>query len=205
MGGGGVGKTRTLRMVVEPLAVTYFGEAGYSATAQANHAAQNLGPRGRTIHAATGLLAHDSLQTAKLRLNEASQRKLDRLVGTCGVDVIDELGCVSGSLLHADALRKTYGRSLRYNLCATAYMRPQETWGRMAAKILCGDFLQLPPVPASASLIADTRGQTNEHQQGRKILADMEHVIDFVQMQRFTDPLLLEVLDAMRTPGGAKG
>jgi len=202
LGGGGVGKTRTLRLVVEPLAVTYFGEAGYMATAQANHAAQNLGPRGRTIHAATGLLAHDSLQTAKLRLNEASHKKLDRLVGTCGVDVIDELGCVSGSLLHADALRKTYGRSLRYNLCATAYMQPQETWGRMAAKILCGDFLQLPPVPASSSLIADTRGQTYEHQQGRKILADMEHVIDFVQMQRFTDPLLLEVLDAMRTPGG---
>ena len=66
LGGGGVGKTRTLRMVVEPLAVTYFGEAGYLATAQASHAAQNLGPRGRTIHAVTGLLAHDSLQIAKL-------------------------------------------------------------------------------------------------------------------------------------------
>ena len=126
------------------------------------------------------------------------------MAGNCGVDVIDELGCVSGSLLHADALRKTYGRSHRYNLQATAYMKPQETWGRMAAKILCGDFLQLPPVPASASLMAPTKGQSYEHLQGRKLLADIEHVLDFVQMQRFTDPLLVEVLGAMRTPGGKK-
>ena len=33
---------------------------------------------------------------------------------------------------------------------------------------------------------------------------DIEHVIDFVQMQRFTDPLLVEVLEAMRTPGGKR-
>ena len=32
----------------------------------------------------------------------------------------------------------------------------------------------------------------------------MEHVVDVVQMQRFTDPLLLEGLNAMRTPGGKR-
>ena len=47
-------------------------------------------------------------------------------------------------------------------------------------------------------------GQSYEHLQGRKLLADMEHVVDFVQMQRFTDLLLLEVLNAMRTPGGKR-
>ena len=31
---------------------------------------------------------------------------------------------------------------------------------------------------------------------------DMEHVVDFVQMQRFNDPLLVEVVEAMRTHGG---
>ena len=36
------------------------------------------------------------------------------------------------------------------------------------------------------------------------MLADFEYVIDFVQMQRFTDELQLEVLYAMRTPGGKK-
>ena len=65
---------------------------------------------------------------------------MERLTGTLGVDVLDELGCVSGTLLHADALRKTYGRSLRYNLDATKYMRAQGSWGCMAVKILSGDF-----------------------------------------------------------------
>ena len=146
----------------------------------------------------------DSLQTTKLRLNTQTQKKIDRLAGQLGIDVIDELGCVPGSLLHADALRKTYGRSLRHNLDNTMYMKPQDTWGRMPVKIVCGDFYQLPPVPSSASLLAPTRNQSYEHQQGRKLLADMEYVIDFVQMQRFTDPLLIEVLQAMRTPGGKK-
>ena len=202
LGGGGVGKTHTLTQVVEPLAVTYFGEDGYAAAAPSNHAAQNLGPRGRTLHAANGLLMTDSLQTTRLRLNAQSQKKMIRLTGSLGVDVIDELGAVSGSLLHADALRKTYGRSLRHDLQTTAYMKPQETWGRMAVKLLCGDFYQLPPVPASASLLAPTKDQTYEHQQGRKLLADMDYVVDFVQMQRFNDPLQVEVLEAMRTPGG---
>ena len=202
LGGGGVGKTHTLTKVVEPLGITYFGANGYAAAAQANHAAQNLGPRGRTLHASNGLLMTDSLQTSRLRLNPQTQKKMDRLAGETGIDVIDELGCVSGSLLHADALRKTYGRSLRYNLETTAYMKPQESWGRMPVKLLCGDFYQLPPVPASASLLAPTTKQTYEHQQGRKLLADMEYVVDFVQMKRFTDELQIQVLEAMRTPGG---
>ena len=204
LGGGGVGKTHTLTQVVEPLAVTYFGESGYAAAAQSNHAAQNLGPRGRTLHTANGLLMTDSLQTARLRLNPQSQKKMHRLTGSLGIDVIDELGCVSGALLHADALRKTYGRSLQHNLQTTAYMKPHETWGRMPGKILSGDFYQLPPVPQSASLLASTKGQTYEQQQGRKLLADMEYVVDFVQMQRFNDPLQVEVLEATRTTGGQK-
>ena len=83
MGGGGVGKTHTLSKVVEPLAVTFFGPNGYAAAAQANHAAQNLGPRGRTLHSANGLLMSDSLQRARLRLNAQTQRKLDRLGPEC--------------------------------------------------------------------------------------------------------------------------
>ena len=202
LGGGGVGKTRTLSMVVQPLAETFFGPDGYMATAQSNQAARNLGSRGRTLHAANGLLMTDSLQTARLRLNPQTQKKLDRLVANLGVDVIDELGAVPGDMLHADALRKTYGRCYCHNLDTTRYMKPSETWGRMAVKILSGDFYQLPPVPASASLLAKPTKQSYEHQQGRKLLTDMEYVIEFVKMQRFEDPLLVEVLEAMRTPGG---
>ena len=154
------------------------------------------------MHAANGLLATSSLQTARLRLNAQTRKKMDRHCGELGVDVIDELGAVSATLLHADSLRKTYGRAARFKLETTEYMKPQETWGRMPAKILCGDFYQLPPVPASSSLLAPLKGQTYEHVQGRKLLADIEHVVDFVQMQRFTDPLQVQVLEAMRTPGG---
>ena len=39
-------------------------------------------------------------------MTSQTQKKLDRLTGTLGVDVIDELGAVPGDLLHADALRK---------------------------------------------------------------------------------------------------
>ena len=34
------------------------------------------------------------------------------------------------------------------------------------------------------------------------MLADMEYVVDFVQMQRFDDQLQVQVLEAMRTEGG---
>ena len=56
-----------------------------------------------------------------------TQKKPDRLTGTLSVDVTDELGAVPGPLLHADALRTTYGSALRYGLDPTKYMRPQET------------------------------------------------------------------------------
>ena len=81
LGGGGVGKTRTLCKVVQPLAETFFGPGGYSATAHSNHASQNLGSKGRTLHAANGLLFNDSMQTARLRLNPQTQKKMDRLAG----------------------------------------------------------------------------------------------------------------------------
>ena len=77
LGGGGVSKTRALKRVVEPLATTFFGSDGYLATAQSNHAAHNLGARGRTIPSANGFKARDSLQTAKLRLNAVSQKKME--------------------------------------------------------------------------------------------------------------------------------
>ena len=64
LGGGGVGKTRALSKVVEPMAITYFSEQGYLAKAQSNHAAHNLGPRGRTMHSSNGLRMSGPLQTA---------------------------------------------------------------------------------------------------------------------------------------------
>ena len=93
------------------------------------------------MYASNGLLMTDSLQTARLRLNARTQKKIYRLAGQTWIAVTDELGCVHGSLLHADTLRSTYGRSLRYNL-DTKYMQPQQSWGCVPAKILCQRFLR---------------------------------------------------------------
>ena len=116
LGGGGVGKTFTLNNVVQSLAEAFFGPAGYCATAHANHAAQNLGPKGRTLYSANGLLMTASLQTSRLELKPQTQKKMDRITGSLGVDVIGEVGALAGDLLHADALRRTYGRALRHDL-----------------------------------------------------------------------------------------
>ena len=99
------------------------------------------------MHAVNGLLATSSLVTSRLALNDTSRKKLDHTKGELGVEATDELGCVQGELLHADCLRTSYGRALRYKLDSTLCMQPQEKWGRVLAIILSGDFLQLPPVP----------------------------------------------------------
>ena len=39
--------------------------------------------------------------------------------------------------------------------------------------------------PPSASLLAPVEKQSYEHPQGRKLLYDIEHVLDFVEMKRF--------------------
>ena len=72
----------------------------------------------------------------------------------------------------------------------------------MAVFLACGDFLQLPPVPETSSPFHRKPETSYEHKQGQALLAGIEHVVDFVAMQRFTDPILEEILYSMRTPGG---
>ena len=62
-------KTHTLKLVVEPLTITYFGENGHSVTTPSNQTAHNIGPRGRTMHSANEFIMTDYLQTARLKLN----------------------------------------------------------------------------------------------------------------------------------------
>lgn len=72
----------------------------------------------------------------------------------------------------------------------------------MSARILCGDFLQLPPVPATASMLAPPGKHSYEHHQGVALLASVPYVIDFVEMKRFEDDKQLQLLQNMRVPGG---
>jgi len=82
-----------------------------------------------------------------------------------------------------------------YNMDATKYMRLQESWWHMPAKILLADFYQLPPVPAASPLLAPGANQTYEHPQGRKLLAAVERVLDFVEMNQIR----------RQPPGGSLG
>ena len=58
--------TKTLEMVVQLVADTDFGPHGFANIAQSDHAAQNLNPKAKTLHAASGLIIAEPLQTARL-------------------------------------------------------------------------------------------------------------------------------------------
>ena len=204
LGGGGVGKTYTLSMVVRPLFLLFYGPESYLVECMSNAGARHHKKYGRTMHAANGLLAFDSLKTPNLHLNAAARAKMDRLVVPLAGLAIDEIGQVSGELLHANALRFTYARASTYHVNTTWYRQLAQMFGAMSSLILCGDFLQLQPVPPDGSLISGLKGKSPEHKDGVAIFASIEHVIDFQQTQRFTDPLLKAFLAGMRTPGGQK-
>ena len=58
--------------------------------------------------------------------------------------------------------------------------------------------MQLPPVPAAASLTALVRTQSYDQLQGGALLAGIEYVNDFAEMNRFDVPMLVDVLQGMR-------
>ena len=66
------------------------------------------------------------------------------------------------------------------------------------------DHLHLPPVPKSASLLADIEGTSDEQKAGAAMFASIEQVFQLETMMRFRDPVLRQVLEKMRTPGGAR-
>ena len=66
------------------------------------------------------------------------------------------------------------------------------------------DHLQLPPVPASSSMLATLEGTSDEHKVGAKIFRNAELVFRFNVAMRFTDEMLVSILDVMRTPGGKR-
>ena len=67
---------------------------------------------------------------------------------------LDEYSQLQGELNNAAALRTTYAREAKFNLNRNSYHAPQERYGRLAMVTYGGDHLQLPPVPASSSVLA---------------------------------------------------
>ena len=201
-GGGGCGKTTLATEVILPLLETYYHPEGVLRRAPSNKPARLID--GRTMHSGQGLTPENSMRTAALALNAQSQQKLSITHADAGVLYIDESSQLQAELNHAAALRTTYARETKYGLCRNNYSGPRERYGRIAFLWYSQDHLQLPPVPETSSMLASWEGTTPEHKVGAKIFRNAERIFQFNTSMRFTDDTLIQILEAMRTPGGKK-
>ena len=201
-GGGGCGKTTLAVEIILPLLEAYYHPEGVLRRAPSNKPARLIG--GRTMHSGQGLTPENSLRTASLALNAQSQQKLSITHADAGVLYIDESSQLQGELNHAASLRTTYARESKYGLNRNSYSGPRERYGRIAILWYSQDHLQLPPVPESSSMLAPLEGTSNEHKVGAKIFRNAELVFQFSSAMRFSDETLIQILEAMRTPGGRK-
>ena len=157
------------------------------------------------MHSLNGFKPSDSLRTVNIRIRSDTMRKRTQAVHVkSGALFIDEYGQLPTHLYHANNLLWTIARQPTYNLKLEHYARPRETAGRISKLLLSGDHLQLPPVPKSASLLADIEGTSDEQKAGAAMFASIEQVFQLETMMRFRDPVLRQVLEKMRTPGGAR-
>ena len=202
LGGGGCGKTHTILNVIKPLVECYFGRDGFEGQCPSNAGARLFG--GRTVHSSIGLSATSSLKVERLSLKGKARTKVEQIGGPAGALVIDEVSQLSAPLLHANALRHTYGRARRHGLEVNRYLTSNELFGRMPVVILSGDYLQLPPVPESSSVLWAQTNASYEHRQGRSIIDRVPCVFEFCKANRFKDERLARILLAMREPGGKK-
>ena len=136
VGGGGCGKTRVINKVLRPLFQAFFGEDAVQTQAPSNKAARQI--YGKTMHTANKLQMDASLRTVHLRLTPSTRKTLERSTTPLGAMILDEFSQCIGQMLHADALRKTYGRQSAYNLEVHKYAEPLETWGRMPVVVIAG-------------------------------------------------------------------
>ncbi|CAK9022774.1 unnamed protein product [Durusdinium trenchii] len=201
VGGGGCGKTRIINMVLRPLFEAVFGDGSMQALAPSNKAARQI--HGRTMHSANKLRKDSSLRTVHLRVSAETRKALECNTVPLAAIVIDEFSQCIGQMLHADALRKSYGRQRALGLELHRYAELDESWGRMPVVVISGDELQLPPVPFSHSLLASVDGTSDEHKAGVHLFGQFRYVYRLQTAMRFQDPVLECILRKMRTPGGA--
>ena len=128
------------------------------------------------MHSGQGLTPESSMRTAALALNLQSRQKLSLTHADAGVLYIDESSQLQGELNHAAALRTTYAREAKFSLNRGHYSSPQERFGRIAFLIYSQDHLQLPPVPASSSMLASLEGTSDEDKVGAKVFRNAERL-----------------------------
>ena len=76
--------------------------------------------------------------------------------------------------------------------------------GKISFFAMCGDHLQLPPVPKSSGLLAPLENTSDEHKVGASIFNRVHYLFEMHTMKRFEDATLIAILEKMRKPGGVK-
>ena len=121
------------------------------------------------MHSSPGLTPESSMRTHNLALNAQSRQTLTITNAEAGAMHLDEYSQLHGELNNAAALRTTYAREAKFNLDRNVYHKPKERYGRIAILSSSGDHLQLPPVPASSSVLAPLENTSDEHKAGARI------------------------------------
>ena len=191
-----------MQLVVVPTLRAFFDRVVL--TAPSNRAARGFDPSAKTLHSIAGMKPQDSMRTSSLYIKSDRMRKrMDANQTFAGGWVHDEALQTAAPLLHATALRTTYARQHKYNLDTARYAEPKEIMGRISAFYLCGDHLQLPPVPKSSGLLAPLEGTSDEHKAGASMFNNVQYLFEMETMKRFKDPTLVAILQKMRRLGGA--
>ena len=76
--------------------------------------------------------------------------------------------------------------------------------GKMSFLALCGDHLQLPPVPKSSGLLAPLERTSDEHKAGASIFNNLQYLFEMETMKRLQDPAPVAILQKMRQTNGSK-
>ena len=203
IGGGGCGKTTLMQVVVVPTLQTFFSKVVLSAPS--NRAARGFHPEAKTIHSIASIRPQDSMRTSNLSIkSDQTRKRMDANQTHAGAWVHDEALQTSAPLLHAAALRSTYVRQHKYNLDIARYAEPSQTMGKISFFAMCGDHLQLPPVPKSSGLLASLENTSDEHKVGASIFNRVHYLFEMHTMKRFEDATLIAILKKMRKPGGVK-
>ena len=71
-----------------------------------------------------------------------------------------------------------YAREHIYKLETTRYAKPNELMGRVSFLALCGDHLQLPPVPKSSGFLAPLDRTSDEHKAGAAMFNNIHYLFE---------------------------
>jgi len=189
-----------IKYFLVPVSRALFGAVGVVLAAPRNKAARGIGAK--TMHSVLGFTPENSLRTAALALTTQKRVKLERTFLRAGAMIVDEHSMLAGAMNHAGSLLATYARESKFQLRREDYARPRERYGRISCLGYFGDHLQLPPVPKKNSMLASLQGASQEHRVGAAIFRQARYVFRLEKMMRFKDPILIRILNTMRTVGG---